>query len=85
MSKTHTGGRVLTFAVCLWVVLPLHAAGVEGVFQRHIAEAVRLYEDLEYELALEQLERASTAPHGRDERVTLGLYKGIFNADLGKW
>ena len=84
MSKACLWGRCVTLAVCL-VVLPPRAARAEGEFERHVAEAVRLYDDLEYELALEQLERASKQPHGTEEEVTLGLYKGIISADLGRW
>ena len=71
-------------AVCLWLAMPLRAQA-EDEFERHVAEAVRLYEDLEYELALEELERASRVPHGTDGKVTIALYKGIIIADLGKW
>jgi tetratricopeptide (TPR) repeat protein len=85
MSKARFLGRYLTLAVCLWAVVPARAASAEGEFQRYIAEAVRLYDDLEYEQALEQLERASKVPHGMDEDVALGLYKGIISADLGRW
>ncbi|WP_343073493.1 hypothetical protein [Pyxidicoccus fallax] len=46
---------------------------------------MRLHDELEYELALEQLERASTVPHGTEQEVTLGLYKGIINANLDRW
>ena len=85
MSKVRFRGRGLTLAVCLSVVLPPLAARAEGEFESHIAEAVRLYDELEYELALEQLERAGKLPHGTDEEVTLSLYKGIISADLGRW
>ncbi|WP_164010897.1 hypothetical protein [Pyxidicoccus trucidator] len=83
MSKACLWGKCLTLAVCLWFV-PLSAARAEGGFERHISEAVRLYEDLEYELALEELERASKVPHGVEEEVTCSLYQGIISADLGR-
>ncbi|MFP2933659.1 hypothetical protein ACLESO_52675 [Pyxidicoccus sp. 3LG] len=85
MSKACLRGKCLTLAVCLWVVLPLRVAQAEGEFERHVAEAVRLYDDLEYEQALEVLERAGTVARGLDEEATLGIYKGIINADLGRW
>jgi tetratricopeptide (TPR) repeat protein len=85
MSKARLWGRCLTLAVCLWVVVPLHAARAEGAFERHISEAVRLYEDLEYELALEQLERARSVPHSEEEEATRLLYQGLISADLGSW
>ncbi|MCP3136946.1 hypothetical protein [Pyxidicoccus xibeiensis] len=85
MSKARLLGRGLTLAVCLWLVLPLHTAWAQGPFERHVAEAVRLYEDLEYEQALAVLESAGTVARGPDEEATLGLYKGIISADLGRW
>ncbi len=85
MSKACHWVRYLTLAACLWVAVPLHAARAEGEFERHIAEAVRLYEDLEYEQALDQLESASKVPHGTEQEVTRLLYQGLISADLGEW
>ncbi|WP_228564971.1 hypothetical protein [Myxococcus sp. AB036A] len=42
----------LSLAACLSVVIPAHAARASSEFERHVAEAVRLYDDLEYVLAL---------------------------------
>ncbi|MCP3097864.1 hypothetical protein LZ198_03130 [Myxococcus sp. K15C18031901] len=77
--------RVLPLVVGLLVVLPSRAARAEAAFAGHLAEAVRLYEELEYELALEQLELAGKVSHGADEEVTRSLYKGLISADLGRW
>lgn len=85
MSNSRPWGRCLSLAVSLLVVLPPRAARAETEVERHIAEAVRLYEELEYELALEQLERASKVSHGTEEEVTRFLYMGLISADLGRW
>ncbi|WP_253996258.1 hypothetical protein [Myxococcus qinghaiensis] len=65
--------------------MPLRAQGAEGEVQRQIKEAIRLYEDLEYERALERLKHASRLPHGPDEAVSLSLLRGIIQADMGRW
>lgn len=78
-------GRCLSLAACIWIVTPAHAAGADSEFERHVAEAVRLYDDLEYELALKQLERARSSVRGPRDRVILALHKGIISADLGRW
>ncbi len=85
MSKLWPGKRFLSFAACVWILSPLHVAKAGGEFQRHVAEAVRLYDDLEYELALEQLERARGSLKVPGDRVTLALHKGIISADMGRW
>ena len=53
-------------------------------FERYLAAAVRLYENLEYERALEQLERAKRFSRGADDDVLLALYEGVVRADLGE-
>lgn len=80
-----TWRRCLSLAACLWVVIPAHAARASSEFERHVAEAVRLYDDLEYERALEQLDRARGSLRGSRDRVTLALHRGIIIADLGRW
>lgn len=80
-----TWGRCLPLAACLWIVIPAHAARAESEFERHVSEAVRLYDDLEYERALEQLERARGSLRGKRDRVSLALHRGIISADLGRW
>jgi len=85
MLDARNLGRCLPLAACMCIVIPVHAARAEGEFERHIAEAVRLYDDLEYEMALEQLERARGSLKGTPDSVTLALHKGVINADLGRW
>ncbi|WP_338872357.1 hypothetical protein [Myxococcus stipitatus] len=85
MSKSCLWGNILAVIVCAVVALPPRAHGAEGGVQREIAEAIRLYEDLEYELALERLKRASSLPHGASEAVSMALLRGIIQADMGRW
>ncbi|WNG40563.1 hypothetical protein F0U61_47915 [Archangium violaceum] len=53
-------------------------------FERYLTDATRLYEELEYEKALEQLARAREVARGEEE-VTVTLYEGILFAELNKW
>ncbi|MFY2560748.1 hypothetical protein ACN469_24300 [Corallococcus terminator] len=85
MSKSCLWGDCLAVFVCVSVAMPLRAQGAEGEAQRQITEAIRLYEDLEYERALERLKHASRLPHGPDEAVSLSLLRGIIQADMGRW
>ncbi|MFY2560746.1 hypothetical protein ACN469_24290 [Corallococcus terminator] len=85
MSKSCLWGDCLAVFVCVSVAMPLRAQGAEGEAQRQITEAIRLYEDLEYERALERLKHASRLPHGPAEAVSLSLLRGIIQADMGRW
>jgi len=60
-------------------------AHADAEFENDLAEAVRLYEELEYEQALVWLERASKASHDTKEEVARLLYKGLISADMGRW
>ncbi|WP_342377762.1 tetratricopeptide repeat protein [Myxococcus stipitatus] len=85
MSKSCLWGKCLAVIVCVFVVLPPLAHGAEGVVQRELTEAIRLYEDLEYELALERLKRARSLPHDASEAISMSLLRGIILADMGRW
>jgi tetratricopeptide (TPR) repeat protein len=61
---------------------PAHAA---DDFERYVAAARRLYDNLDYERALDQIQRARRISRGVEQDVTLGLYEGIILADLGRW
>lgn len=52
-------------------------------FNRYIAAAVRLYEGLEYERALDQLTRAKEFSCGVADDAVLRMYEGIVRSDLG--
>jgi tetratricopeptide (TPR) repeat protein len=54
-------------------------------FARHLTAAVRFYEDLEYEQALEQLQRARRLARGIEQDVSVALHEGLILADLGRW
>jgi chemotaxis protein histidine kinase CheA len=53
-------------------------------FQRYLLAASHLYENLEYERALEQLASARRFAHGVEDDVIIALYEGLILADLGK-
>ena len=52
--------------------------------QRYIVAASRLYANLEYERALEQVKRARQASGGVDDDVTSALWEGAILFDLGR-
>ncbi len=68
----------------LLVGSPLPAVAASD-FERYVAAARRLYDNLEYERALDQIQRAQRISQGVEQDVTLGLYEGIILADLGRW
>ncbi|WP_309888138.1 hypothetical protein [Archangium sp.] len=51
---------------------------------RYITGAEQLYEDLEYERALEQLAQARRLPRSLEEDVRIALLEGLILADMGK-
>ncbi|WP_257457787.1 hypothetical protein [Archangium lipolyticum] len=72
--------------LCLLLVgSPLRSALAADDFQRYLAAAVQLYENLEYERALAQVQRARTVARGVEQDVSLGLHEGIFLAEMGRW
>jgi len=60
---------------------PAHA---QGNFERHLTAAARLYQSLEYERALTQIELARKLPHSSEQEVELSLYEGIILAESGQ-
>jgi len=52
-------------------------------FNRYLAAAVRLYEGLDYERALEQINKAKANSCGVHDDAVAGLYEGIVRSDLG--
>src|SRR6478609_1426313 len=51
---------------------------------RYVAAALRLYEALEYERALDQVIKAKDASCGVDDDALLGMYEGAIRSDLGE-
>jgi tetratricopeptide (TPR) repeat protein len=64
---------------------PVQSALAEDDFQSYLRAAVQLYEDLEYERALTQLQRARRIARGVAQDVSLGVHEGILLAELGRW
>lgn len=53
-------------------------------FPSAFAAAVGLYENFEYEQALEQLSRAKALAQGVEQEVQVALYQGVVQAELGQ-
>ncbi len=76
--------RVLLGLCALVVGAVPQAARASDDFERYRVAAVRLYEDLEYERALEQIQRARKVAGSVEEGVAAALYEGIILGDLAK-
>lgn len=72
---------LLALVLTTWSA-PAFAQGDE--VQRYLTAAARLYENLEYERALEQLARAKRYGEGVEDDVAIALYEGIILADMGR-
>lgn len=60
------------------------AQPAQNEFQLRLSTAAQLYEELEYEKALEQVIRAKAVARGVEEDVAAFLYEGLILADLGR-
>ncbi|MBS1152564.1 MAG: repeat domain protein [Myxococcaceae bacterium] len=69
-------GAVLAFS------MPARAQSAE--VKKYLNAAVTLYENLEYEKALKQIQRAKTKSTGASDDARIALYEGIVFADMGK-
>ncbi len=69
-------GAVLTLS------MPARAQSPE--VKKYLNAAVTLYENLEYEKALKQIQRAKTKSTGASDDARIALYEGIVFADMGK-
>src|SRR5687767_12590303 len=67
----------------LILVGALSAAPTAGV-QRHLSAAGSLYESLEYERALQQLQTAHKLSQGATDDVAITLLEGVVLADMGR-
>ncbi|WPB77328.1 hypothetical protein KYC5002_51160 [Archangium violaceum] len=77
--------RLVLLLSIILVGNPLGTAYAASDFERYLTAATQLYENLEYELALEQLAQARKVARGVEEDVTLALYEGIILAELSQW
>ncbi|HEX8701848.1 MAG TPA: hypothetical protein VF815_23675 [Myxococcaceae bacterium] len=57
----------------------------EDEMRGYLLSIHRLYQDLEYERALAQIERAKAVARTTDENVALSLYEGVVLADMSRW
>jgi tetratricopeptide (TPR) repeat protein len=82
----RVGAGVLVLVLTLTLPLLGHAQPVRkgNEFQTYLNAAARLYENLEYEEALEKLERAKKYVRDVEDDVTLSFYEGIILADMGR-
>jgi tetratricopeptide (TPR) repeat protein len=76
--------RALALAVLALSLAPLAAHAQSADAQRYLIAASRLYENLEYERALDQLKKARGVSGGVDDDVNIALYEGIILSDMGK-
>jgi hypothetical protein len=74
--------RLLTLASTL--LFATAALATEEDFQRFLNAAVRLYENLEYERALEQVRNAKKQAVTPDQQAQAALYEGVMLSDLNK-
>ncbi|MBJ6764873.1 hypothetical protein JGU66_29260 [Myxococcaceae bacterium JPH2] len=76
---------LLRLCLCLALLAPaLTRAEVSQNVQAYLLSTSRLIEDLEYERALEQINRAKRVAQGPDDDVALSLYEGVVLAELGR-
>jgi tetratricopeptide (TPR) repeat protein len=82
----RAGPEVLVLFLALTLPLLGHAqpARKGSEFQTYLNAAARLYESLEYEQALEKLERAKRYVRDVEDDVMISLYEGIILADLDR-
>jgi tetratricopeptide (TPR) repeat protein len=55
-----------------------------GEVRDYVVSINRLYENLEYERALQQIERAKRLAQGAEDEVVLSLYEGIILSEMGR-
>ncbi|MCP3065179.1 hypothetical protein LXT21_41040 [Myxococcus sp. K38C18041901] len=65
------------------VPVPVRAQEPSGV-RPYVLAATRLYNDLEYEQALEQISRAKRLSKSQSDDALLSLFEGVILADLGQ-
>jgi tetratricopeptide (TPR) repeat protein len=77
--------RALVLGVLLLGSAPGPALAAAATFEHYLSAAVTLYEDLEYERALKQLELARKRARGPAQKGLVSLHRGILLAELGRW
>jgi len=84
MSSRWVARLAVTCVVALFLLVPRAVTAQTDDVQRYLTAAARLYESLEYERALEQLDRAKKLSRGVDDDIAVALYEGVIRADLGQ-
>ncbi|MFY1825558.1 hypothetical protein ACN47A_06580 [Myxococcus fulvus] len=74
---------VVVMSLVLGSALPARAQE-QGTVRPYVLAATRLYNDLEYEQALEQISRAKRLSKSQSDDALLSLYEGVILADLGQ-
>lgn len=75
---------VTVFAVVAALAVPRAGHAQSAEVKKYLNAAVTLYENLEYEKALKQIQRAKTKSTGATDDARIALYEGIVFADMGK-
>ncbi len=73
---------LLAIGAALTLAMPARAQSAE--VKKYLNAAVTLYENLEYEKAIKQIQRAKTKSTGATDDARIALYEGIVFADMGK-
>ncbi|MDC0711799.1 hypothetical protein POL68_25240 [Stigmatella sp. ncwal1] len=76
--------RLLALCWVGWAVTFTPAALAQDDFQSAFADAERFYENLDYEHALDQIQRAKRWAQSINQQVNLGLFEGIVLGEMGK-
>ncbi|ADO68051.1 hypothetical protein [Stigmatella aurantiaca] len=79
----HAPHKALILLLLGIIPSTVRAEGAAEV-QTYLLSIQRLFDDLEYERALSEIQLARQVPHGTDEEVTLTLYEGILQYELGQ-
>lgn len=77
------GHRWLVAWAALVALLSGQALALSRQVARYLRAATTLYENLEYEKALKQIERARGQSTGAEDDAAIALYEGIVFSDLG--
>lgn len=83
--REHLVKSTIQGALLLVLVVPIAArAASEGDVRNVIHSVSRLYESLEYDHALHQIQLARQLSRGTQEEVTLSLYEGIILCEMSR-
>jgi len=68
----------------LFALLPTLAFAQSKEVKKYVSSAIALYENLEYEKALKQLDKARLKSAGAEDDAAISLVEGIIYAEMGK-